>query len=84
MGSLTPEAAEFIGKLVRAKYNIFVSGGTGAGKTTFLNAMSDFIPRMSGSSPLRTMRNSGYRGWKIWSALRRAAPIWKGDGGSNY
>lgn len=45
MGSITREAAEFLGKLVSAKYNIFVSGGTGAGKTTFLNALSDFIPK---------------------------------------
>ena len=45
MGSLTEEAAAFIEKLVAAKYNIFVSGGTGAGKTTFLNAMSAFIPK---------------------------------------
>lgn len=45
MGSLTEEAAGFITKLVKAKYNIFVSGGTGAGKTTFLNAMSDYIPK---------------------------------------
>ncbi len=44
-GSLTEEAAEFLQKLVCAKYNIFVSGGTGAGKTTFLNAMSDYIPK---------------------------------------
>ena len=43
-GSMTEEAAQFIRKLVIAKYNIFVSG-TGAGKTTFLNAMSDFIPK---------------------------------------
>lgn len=45
MGSLTEEAAKFIKCLVAAKYNIFVSGGTGAGKTTFLNAMSDYIPK---------------------------------------
>ena len=45
MGSLTREAAEFVKRLVDAKYNIFVSGGTGAGKTTFLNAMSDYIPK---------------------------------------
>lgn len=42
--SITEEAAEFLEKLVKAKYNIFVSGGTGAGKTTFLNALSDYIP----------------------------------------
>lgn len=45
MGSLTAEAAKFIRRLVESKYNIFVSGGTGAGKTTFLNAMSDYIPK---------------------------------------
>ena len=45
MGSLTEEAAGFIEKLVRAKYNIFVSGGTGAGKNNILNAMSDYIPK---------------------------------------
>lgn len=44
-GSLTPEAAEVLRLLVEAKYNIFVSGGTGSGKTTFLNALSNFIPR---------------------------------------
>lgn len=43
--SISAEAAEFLKILVRAKYNIFVSGGTGAGKTTFLNAMSDYIPK---------------------------------------
>ncbi|MDO4273473.1 MAG: CpaF family protein [Eubacteriales bacterium] len=43
-GSITPEAAQFLQKLVRAKYNIFISGGTGSGKTTFLNALSNFIP----------------------------------------
>lgn len=43
-GSLSAEAAELLKKLVQARYNIFVSGGTGAGKTTFLNALSEFIP----------------------------------------
>ena len=43
-GSLTEEAAEFLKKLVLARYNIFISGGTGSGKTTFLNALSNFIP----------------------------------------
>lgn len=43
--SITEEAAEFLGKLVAAGYNIFISGGTGSGKTTFLNALSGFIPK---------------------------------------
>lgn len=42
--SLSVEAAEFLEKLVKAKYNIFISGGTGSGKTTFLNVLSHFIP----------------------------------------
>lgn len=44
IGAITDEAAVFLEKLVRAKYNIFISGGTGAGKTTFLNILSNFIP----------------------------------------
>jgi len=43
-GSITEDAAEFLTSLVRAAYNIFISGGTGTGKTTFLNALSNFIP----------------------------------------
>lgn len=43
--SITREAADFLQKLVIAGYNIFISGGTGSGKTTFLNALSDFIPK---------------------------------------
>lgn len=42
--SLNKEAAEFLERLVKAGYNLFISGGTGSGKTTFLNAMSGFIP----------------------------------------
>ncbi|MEQ8174816.1 MAG: CpaF family protein [Syntrophomonadaceae bacterium] len=42
--AITGEVAEFLEKLVKAKYNIFISGGTGSGKTTFLNALSNFIP----------------------------------------
>lgn len=43
-GSVTAEVCEWLGRLVRAKYNIFISGGTGSGKTTFLNALSGYIP----------------------------------------
>lgn len=44
LGSLTPQVADFLRDLVLAKFNIFISGGTGSGKTTFLNALSNFIP----------------------------------------
>ena len=44
-GSITGEVAEVLKLFVTAKYNIFVCGGTGSGKTTFLNALSNFIPR---------------------------------------
>ncbi|MGN0348847.1 MAG: CpaF family protein [Roseburia sp.] len=45
MGAISKEAAEFLQMLVGCGYNIFVSGGTGSGKTTFLNALSQYIPR---------------------------------------
>lgn len=44
-GSITNEAAQELARLVRAGYNIFISGGTGSGKTTFLNALSHDIPK---------------------------------------
>lgn len=45
LGSITEEVAELLERMVKAKYNIFICGGTGSGKTTFLNAMSNFIPK---------------------------------------
>ena len=44
-GSITPEIAHKLDLLVKAKYNIFICGGTGSGKTTFLNALSNYIPK---------------------------------------
>lgn len=44
-GSITREIADKLEMLVKAKYNIFIAGGTGSGKTTFLNALSNYIPK---------------------------------------
>lgn len=44
-GSITPDIAKLLENFVLAKYNVFISGGTGSGKTTFLNALSNFIPK---------------------------------------
>lgn len=41
--SITPEVADFLKKVVTSRHNVFVAGGTGSGKTTFLNALSNFI-----------------------------------------
>lgn len=44
IGSISRPVSEFLEQLIKAKYNIFISGGTGSGKTTFLNVLSNFIP----------------------------------------
>ena len=43
-GTLTPEAGELLSSMVKARFNIFICGGTGSGKTTLLNALAEFIP----------------------------------------
>ena len=69
-GSIGKEAATMLIQAVKAKYNIFISGGTGSGKTTFLNVLSDFIPKKNVLLPLRTARNCRSQGFPIWCGLK--------------
>lgn len=79
-GSLTGEAAELIRKLVVSKYNIFVSGGTGAGKTTFLNAMSDFIPKDERIITIEDNAELQIRGVENLVSLEARGPNLEGEG----
>ncbi len=57
LGSLPPECAQFLAMLVKARYSMVIGGGTGSGKTTFLGALSNYIPKDEGLSRSRIMQN---------------------------
>ena len=57
IGSISLSVAEFLKLLVKAKYNIFISGGTGSGKTTFLNVLSNYIPSDEGIITIEDIRD---------------------------
>ena len=80
LGSLTEEAAEFLKKLGRAKYNIVVSGGTGAGKTTFLKALSDFIPKGERIITIEDNAELQIRGVENLVRLEAREPNLEGEG----
>ncbi len=77
-GSITPEVAELLERMVKAKFNIFISGGTGSGKTTFLNALSNFIPRDERVITIEDSAELQLKGLTILSGWRHEMPIWKG------
>ena len=70
-GSLSEDIAAFLNCMVRAGYNIFISGGTGSGKTTFLNALSEYIP--AGERIITIEDNAELQIWHIENLVRLEA-----------
>lgn len=78
--SITAEAAQFLEKTVQAGYNIFISGGTGSGKTTFLNALSNFIPEDERIITIEDNAELQIRGSRNLVRLEARRPNAEGDG----
>jgi pilus assembly protein CpaF len=78
-GAMTPGIAEFLKACVGARLNIVVSGGTGTGKTTVLNALSSSSRRMTASSPSKMRRNCVCSS-PMWCGWRRGRPTSKARG----
>ena len=79
-GSISQEAVNFLKILVESKYNIFVSGGTGSGKTTFLNALSDYIPKDERIITIEDNAELQIKGVSNLVRLERETPTWKEKG----
>ena len=84
LNSLTSEAAEFLKKLVIAGYNIFISGGTGCGKTHFSTHFPTISQRMSELLRLRILRNCRFGASRISCVWRCAMPMRRGKMKSAY
>lgn len=79
-GSVSQEAADFLKALVQAGYNTFISGGTGSGKTTFLNALSNFIPKDERIITIEDNAELQIQGVRNLVRLEARRPNAEGDG----
>ncbi len=79
-GSVSEEAAGYLKKLVQAGYNIFISGGTGSGKTTFLNALSNYIPKDERIITIEDNAELQIQGVRNLVRLEARRPNAEGDG----
>lgn len=79
-GSVSEEAASYLKKLVQAGYNIFISGGTGSGKTTFLNALSNYIPKDERIITIEDNAELQIQGVRNLVRLEARRPNAEGDG----
>ncbi len=78
--SLTDEAADFLKMLVVSGYNIFISGGTNSGKSTFLNALSAFIPEDERVITIEDSAELQIQPFPTWSGWNPAMPMARGKG----
>lgn len=79
-GSVSDEASQYLKKLVQAGYNIFISGGTGSGKTTFLNALSNYIPKDERIITIEDNAELQIQGVRNLVRLEARRPNAEGDG----
>lgn len=84
MGSVDACVASVLKILVQAGYNIFISGGTGSGKTTMLNALSDFVPKDARIVTIEDSAELQIRGVEIWFGWRHARRIWRAKTRSQF
>ena len=84
MGSVDAGVASVLRILVQAGYNIFISGGTGSGKTTMLNALSDFVPKDARIVTIEDSAELQIRGVEIWFGWRHARRIWRAKTRSQF
>ena len=81
LGSLPPECAQFLAMLVKARYSMVIGGGTGSGKTTFLGALSNYIPK---DERLITIEdNAELKIQGVQNLVRLEAKMANVDGGSS-
>lgn len=80
MGSISQESMQFFRALVQAKYNIFICGGTGSGKTTFLNALSMEIDGKERLITIEDARELSFDDKENWVALETRMPNAQGIG----
>ena len=74
---ITEECADFLKKLVQARYSMVIGGGTGSGKTTFLGAVAEYIPKDERLITIEDNAELKIRELKTWYVWKQKWPIWK-------
>lgn len=83
IGSLSSDCADFLKDVLKARYNVFISGGTGSGKTTFLNALTEFIDRDERVITIEDSAELELSGIDNWVRMETRNANAEGEGGVN-